>query len=58
MSGILPLAFAIGIGFGWVRERCGSTVPTILVHAVHNVLMIALAYALTGWTARLPAWGG
>jgi len=54
---ILPLAFAIGIGFGWIRERSGSTVPLIIVHALHNALMIALSYALTGWTARLPAWG-
>ena len=55
---ILPLAFVIGIGFGWIRERSGSTVPTIIVHALHNALMIALSYALTDWTARLPQWGG
>ena len=53
---ILPLAFAIGIGFGWIRERSGSTVPLIIVHGLHNAVMIALSYALTGWTARLPAW--
>ena len=53
---ILPLAFAIGIGFGWIRERSGSTVPLIIVHALHNALMVALSYALTGWTARLPPW--
>jgi len=54
---ILPLAFAIGLGFGWVRERSGSTVPTIVVHAVHNAVMIVWAYQLTGWMARLPTWG-
>ncbi len=54
---VLPLAFAIGMSFGWIRERSGSTVPSIIVHALHNALMIALAYALTGWTARLPRWG-
>jgi hypothetical protein len=54
---ILPLAFALGVGFGWLRERCGSTVPLIIVHGLHNALMIALSYALTGWTARLPQWG-
>ena len=32
---ILPLAFILGLGFGWVRERSGSTVPTVVVHAVH-----------------------
>jgi membrane protease YdiL (CAAX protease family) len=53
---ILPLAFAIGIGFGWIRERSGSTVPAIIVHALNNALMIALSYSLTGWTARLPPW--
>jgi hypothetical protein len=56
-AAILPLGFAIGLGFGWVRERSGSTVPTIVVHAVHNAVMIAWAYQLTGWTARLPTWG-
>jgi membrane protease YdiL (CAAX protease family) len=54
---ILPLAFVMGLGFGWVRERSGSTVPTIVVHALHNAVMIVLAYQFTGWTARLPAWG-
>ena len=55
---ILPLAFILGLGFGWVRERSGSTVPTIIVHAVHNAALIAWSYYATGWTARLPAWGG
>ena len=53
---ILPLAFIVGLGFGWVRERSGSTVPTIIVHAVHNAALIAWSYYATGWTARLPAW--
>lgn len=52
---ILPLAFALGLGFGWVRERSGSTVPTIVVHALHNAVLIGLSYQLTGWTARFPA---
>ena len=54
---ILPLAFIMGLGFGWVRERSGSTVPTVIVHAVHNAALIGWAYYATGWTARLPAWG-
>jgi membrane protease YdiL (CAAX protease family) len=33
---ILPLAFILGLGFGWVRERSGSALPTVIVHAVHN----------------------
>jgi hypothetical protein len=55
---ILPLAFILGLGFGWVRERSGSTVPTIIVHAVHNAALIGWSYYATGWTARLPTWGG
>lgn len=55
---ILPLAFVLGLGFGWVRERSGSTVPTIIVHAVHNAALIGWSYYATAWTARLPAWGG
>ena len=55
---ILPLAFIMGLGFGWVRERSGSTVPTVIVHAVHNAALIGWSYYATGWTARLPAWGG
>ena len=53
---ILPLAFILGLGFGWVRERSGSTVPTIIVHAVHNAALIGWSYYATGWTARLPPW--
>ena len=55
---ILPLAFLLGLGFGWVRELSGSTVPTVIVHAVHNAALIVWAYYATGWTARLPTWGG
>jgi membrane protease YdiL (CAAX protease family) len=54
---ILPLAFVIGIGFAWVRERSGSIVPTIAAHALNNAVLIVWAYYATGWTARLPAWG-
>ncbi len=53
---ILPLAFALGLGFGWIRERSGSTVPAIALHALHNLIMVSLSYAVTGWTARLPSW--
>ena len=55
---ILPLAFVLGLGFGWVRERSGSIVPTIVVHALHNVALIGWAHYATGWTARLPPWAG
>jgi membrane protease YdiL (CAAX protease family) len=55
---VLPLAFALGVCLGWVRERSGSIVPTVIVHAVHNFGLVAVSYALTGWSARLPQWGG
>ena len=51
---ILPLAFAIGVALGWVRERSNSTAPTIVAHVVHNVLVVTFAYATAGWGARLP----
>jgi membrane protease YdiL (CAAX protease family) len=54
---ILLLAFFIGVGFGWVRERSQSIVPSIVVHVLHNVILISLSYVLSGWTARLPQWG-
>jgi hypothetical protein len=54
---VLPLAFALGLGFGWVRERSGSVLPAIIVHALHNGALIAWAYGAAGWTTRLPVWG-
>jgi membrane protease YdiL (CAAX protease family) len=53
---ILPLAFALGVAAGWVRERSGSTIPTIVAHVVNNVLMVGFSYWSTGWSARLPSW--
>jgi membrane protease YdiL (CAAX protease family) len=55
---VLPLTFAIGVGLGWIRERFSSTVPTMIAHALHNVAMLSVSYALTHGTARLPQWGG
>ena len=55
---ILPLAFILGLGLGWVRERSGSTVPAVIVHVVNNAVLIGWSYYATGWTARLPTWGG
>jgi membrane protease YdiL (CAAX protease family) len=53
---VLPLTFAIGVGFGWIRERFGSTVPTVIAHTLHNVAMVSVSYAVTGGAARLPHW--
>jgi CAAX protease family protein len=55
---LLPLTFAIGVAFGWSRDRSDSTAPTILAHVVHNVFMVAFAYVTAGWGAHLPPWGG
>jgi membrane protease YdiL (CAAX protease family) len=54
---LMLLAFVLGLVSGWVRERSGSVIPTVFAHVSHNVAMVAFAYATTGWTARLPAWG-
>jgi membrane protease YdiL (CAAX protease family) len=55
---VLPLTFAIGVGFGWIRERFSSTVPTVIAHALHNAAMLSVSYVLTHGAARLPQWGG
>ena len=54
---LLPLGFASGVVFGWIRERSNSIAPAIVAHVAHNVLMVAYAHATAGWGARLPAWG-
>jgi membrane protease YdiL (CAAX protease family) len=53
---ILPIAFALGVAWGWIRERSGSTIPTLVAHVIHNVVLVAIAYATSSWMARLPAW--
>jgi membrane protease YdiL (CAAX protease family) len=54
---LILLAFVLGLASGWVRERSGSVVPTLVLHVFHNIAMVAFSYATTGWAARLPAWG-
>jgi membrane protease YdiL (CAAX protease family) len=54
---ILPLAFALGVAWGWIRERTGSTVPTVAAHVLHNAILVAVSFATSSWTARLPPWG-
>jgi len=54
---ILPLAFALGIAWGWTRERTGSTVPGVVAHVLHNAIVVAVSFATSSWTARLPPWG-
>jgi membrane protease YdiL (CAAX protease family) len=54
---ILPLAFTLGTGLGWIRERSRSIVPGIVIHAIHNATLVCISFELTRWTARLPQWG-
>jgi membrane protease YdiL (CAAX protease family) len=54
---VLPLAAVLGVVLGGVRERSGSVLPGIVIHAANNAALMAMSYALTGWAARLPVWG-
>ena len=51
---ILPAAFLFGVAMGWVRERTGSVVPSIVAHSLNGLLLILLSLGATGWTATLP----
>lgn len=51
MPVLLPLTFIFGLGFGWIRERTGSTTPAFIMHVVNNVALIAGAYLVAGWNA-------
>ena len=42
----LPYAFLFGIATGYVRQRTGSTVNTILMHVLHNIVFLALGLYL------------
>ena len=39
----LPSAF-LGLVLGWVRYRTGSVLPCMVLHAVHNGLLLSMAY--------------
>jgi membrane protease YdiL (CAAX protease family) len=43
---VLGLAFVIGVGAGYVRERVGSVTPLVVVHVLHNVLLVLAAFVL------------
>jgi membrane protease YdiL (CAAX protease family) len=45
----MPLAFTLGIGLGWVRERTGSTLPGVAFHVAQNSALLATVYFATGW---------
>ena len=50
----IPLAVIVGLAAGWARERTGSTVVPIVVHAVQNVVVVLASLVATGWDATLP----
>lgn len=51
---LLPSTF-LGLILGWVAWRTASAVPGMLLHAVHNGLLLVLAYYRDELTAR--GWG-
>jgi sodium transport system permease protein len=51
---LLPSTF-LGLILGWVAWRTASVLPGMLLHAIHNGLLLALAYYRDQLTAR--GWG-
>ena len=49
----IPLAVVVGIAAGYIRERTGSVVPTLVVHAFQNAVIVAASLLATGWD---PTW--
>jgi ABC-2 type transport system permease protein/sodium transport system permease protein len=45
----------LGVVLGWVRLRTGSIVPCVLLHALHNSLLLTLAHYRDTLVAR--GWG-
>jgi uncharacterized protein len=43
---LLPALFWIGLVFAWVRERSGSVIPSIVLHAVQNGLVVIGIFTL------------
>jgi membrane protease YdiL (CAAX protease family) len=39
---VLPYAFLFGVVSGWIRERTGSTLNTVFLHVLNNVLLLCL----------------
>jgi membrane protease YdiL (CAAX protease family) len=42
----MPYAFLFGLFMGWLRLRTGSTVNTLFVHALNNLLFLSLGFLL------------
>jgi ABC-2 type transport system permease protein/sodium transport system permease protein len=61
----LPASLLLGLVLGWLSYASGSVAPGMLLHALHNGLLVLMAYyepqlAGLGWApsaeAHLPAW--
>ena len=44
---------ALGLALGWLCVRCGSALPGMLLHAIHNSLLLAAAH----YQQQLADWG-
>ena len=47
----VPLAVVVGLAAGWVRERTGSVLATVAVHALQSAVVVGASFAITGWDA-------
>jgi membrane protease YdiL (CAAX protease family) len=58
-------SFLLGVILGWLCFKSGSVVPGMILHALHNSLVVLMGYyqpqlVERGWASleydRLPAW--
>lgn len=61
----LPSSFALGLALGWLAYVSGSVVPGMILHVLHNGLVLLLGYyepqlVAAGWLSEgqehLPTW--
>jgi membrane protease YdiL (CAAX protease family) len=45
----LVCVFATGLLFGWIRQRSASTTPTIVLHAVYNLIAMTVIAVQIDW---------
>jgi membrane protease YdiL (CAAX protease family) len=43
---VMPYAFLAGLFTGWLRIRTGSTLNTLFVHTLNNVLFLGIGLLL------------
>ena len=43
------IIFVMGLIFGWMRQRSGSTLPPMVLHTVNNVLATVLVTLHVEW---------